>query len=129
MLRAHLRRRPSERGGLRHRVVRIGRRPAAGHRPRRAPRSGQGHRQRPTAIYVGDNVRVAGLKVGTITALDPEGDRAKTTLAVDRDVPVPADAKAIIVAQKSDRGPLCPVDADLSTRRRTHHGRRRGDSY
>lgn len=51
------------------------------------------------AIYVGDNVRVAGLKVGTITAIEPDGDRAKMTLSVDRDIPIPADAKAVVVAQ------------------------------
>jgi phospholipid/cholesterol/gamma-HCH transport system substrate-binding protein len=51
------------------------------------------------AVYVGDNVRVAGLKVGTITAIEPEGDRAKMTLSVERDVPIPVDAKAVIVAE------------------------------
>jgi phospholipid/cholesterol/gamma-HCH transport system substrate-binding protein len=51
------------------------------------------------AIYVGDNVRVAGLKVGTITAIEPDGDRAKMTMSVDRDVPIPADAKAVVVAE------------------------------
>lgn len=52
-----------------------------------------------TAIYPGDEVRVAGVKVGTIKGIDAQGTKAKMTLAVDRDVPVPADAKAIIVAQ------------------------------
>ena len=52
-----------------------------------------------TAIYPGDEVRVSGVKVGTIDAITPEGTQAKMTLKVDRNVPVPADAKAIIVAQ------------------------------
>ena len=52
-----------------------------------------------TAIYPGDEVRVAGVKVGTITAIEPQGAQAKLTLAVDRGVPIPADAKAVIVAQ------------------------------
>jgi virulence factor Mce-like protein len=52
-----------------------------------------------TAIYPGDEVRVAGVKVGTITAIDPAGAQAKLTLAVDHGVPIPADAKAIIMAQ------------------------------
>jgi phospholipid/cholesterol/gamma-HCH transport system substrate-binding protein len=52
-----------------------------------------------TAIYTGDEVRVSGVKVGTIKSIQPEGMRAKMTLNVDRDVPVPADAKAVIVAQ------------------------------
>lgn len=52
-----------------------------------------------TAIYPGDEVRVSGVAVGTIEAIKPEGTQTKMTLKVDRDVPVPADAKAVIVAQ------------------------------
>lgn len=51
-----------------------------------------------TAIYPGDEVRVVGVRVGTIKSIEPLGTRAKITLSVDRDVPVPTDAKAIIVA-------------------------------
>ena len=51
-----------------------------------------------TAIYPGDEVRVAGVKVGKIDAIDPTGTQTKMTLSVDPDVPVPADAKAVIVA-------------------------------
>ncbi|MGE2834710.1 MCE family protein [Mycobacterium sp. SMC-4] len=51
-----------------------------------------------TAIYAGDEVRVAGVRVGIIDAIEPQGTRTKMTLAVDRDVPIPADAEAIIVA-------------------------------
>ncbi len=52
-----------------------------------------------TAIYPGDDVRVAGVKVGTIKSIDPQGTKAMMTLRVDRDVPIPADAKAVIVPQ------------------------------
>lgn len=52
-----------------------------------------------TAIYPGDEVRVSGVKVGTITSIAPQGTKAKVVLAVDRDVPIPAEAKAVIVAQ------------------------------
>lgn len=52
-----------------------------------------------TAIYPGDEVRVAGVKVGHIKSIQPQGSTAKMTLNVDRDVPVPADAKAVIVAE------------------------------
>jgi phospholipid/cholesterol/gamma-HCH transport system substrate-binding protein len=52
-----------------------------------------------TAIYPGDDVRVAGVKVGTIAAIRPEGQQAVVTLAVDHAVPIPAQAKAVIVAQ------------------------------
>ncbi|BBX17839.1 mammalian cell entry protein [Mycolicibacterium duvalii] len=51
-----------------------------------------------TAIYAGDEVRVAGVRVGTIDAIEPQGTRTRMTLSVDRDVPIPADAEAIIVA-------------------------------
>jgi phospholipid/cholesterol/gamma-HCH transport system substrate-binding protein len=49
-----------------------------------------------TAIYPGDQVRVSGVKVGSIKSIEPQGTQAKFTLKVDRDVPIPADAKAII---------------------------------
>jgi phospholipid/cholesterol/gamma-HCH transport system substrate-binding protein len=52
-----------------------------------------------TAIYPGDQVRISGVKVGTIAAIQPVGTQAKLTLHVDREVPIPADAKAVIVAQ------------------------------
>lgn len=52
-----------------------------------------------TAIYPGDEVRVSGVQVGTIESIKPEGTQTKMVLKVDRDVPVPADAKAVIVAQ------------------------------
>jgi phospholipid/cholesterol/gamma-HCH transport system substrate-binding protein len=52
-----------------------------------------------TAIYPGDEVRVSGVKVGKIDSLTPEGTQTKMIMKVDRDVPIPADAKAVIVAQ------------------------------
>ncbi|CAJ1587370.1 MCE family protein [[Mycobacterium] wendilense] len=51
-----------------------------------------------TAIYPGDEVRVVGVRVGTIKDIEALGTRTRLTLHVDRDVPVPADAKAVIVA-------------------------------
>lgn len=50
-------------------------------------------------VYPGDEVRVAGVKVGLIESIEPAGDRAVVTLRVDRGVSIPADASAIIVAQ------------------------------
>ncbi|OBI43150.1 mammalian cell entry protein [Mycobacterium kyorinense] len=79
-----------------------------------------------TAIYPGDEVRVSGVKVGTIKSIQPEGTRAKMTLHVDHDVPIPADAKAVIVAQNlvaaryvqltptyRDSGPVMPDGATI----------------
>jgi virulence factor Mce-like protein len=52
-----------------------------------------------TAIYPGDDVRVSGMKVGTISSIEPDGTRARLVMHVDRNVPIPADARAVIVAQ------------------------------
>jgi virulence factor Mce-like protein len=51
-----------------------------------------------TAIYPNDEVRVSGVKVGRVKSIQPQGTHAKMTLKVDHGVPIPADAKAIIVA-------------------------------
>ncbi|OBG13386.1 mammalian cell entry protein [Mycolicibacterium celeriflavum] len=52
-----------------------------------------------TAIYPGDEVRIAGVKVGSIESIRPVGTHAQMTLSVDHGIMVPADAKAVIVAQ------------------------------
>lgn len=52
-----------------------------------------------TAIYPGDEVRIAGVKVGSIDAINPAGTQAEMVLHVDHGIRVPADAKAVIVAQ------------------------------
>jgi virulence factor Mce-like protein len=52
-----------------------------------------------TAIYPGDDVRVSGMKVGTIDSIQPQGTRAELVMHVDHGVSIPADAKAVIVAQ------------------------------
>ncbi len=83
-----------------------------------------------TAIYPGDEVRVSGVKVGTINAIQPVGTRAKMILHVDHDVPIPADAKAVIVAQNlvaaryvqltpayRDSGPVMPDGATIPVER------------
>lgn len=48
-------------------------------------------------IYAGSDVRVLGVKVGTIGAVTPEGDKVKVDFAVDDGVQVPADAGAVII--------------------------------
>jgi phospholipid/cholesterol/gamma-HCH transport system substrate-binding protein len=52
-----------------------------------------------TAIYPGDEVRIAGVKVGSIESIRPVGTQATMTLHVDGGIRIPADAKAVIVAQ------------------------------
>ncbi|WP_370330276.1 MCE family protein [Mycolicibacterium hippocampi] len=73
------------------------------------------------AIYPGDDVRVAGVKVGTITAIEPDVTDAVFTLKIDHGVGVATDAKAVVVAQNlvsarfvalTPRGGAGPVLAD-----------------
>lgn len=52
-----------------------------------------------TGVYPGDDVRVSGVKVGTIVAIEPDVTRAGFTLELDHGVSVPANASAVIVAQ------------------------------
>lgn len=52
-----------------------------------------------TGIYPGDQVRVAGVPVGTITSMKAEGTQVRIGMEVDDDVPVPADVRAIVVAE------------------------------
>lgn len=51
-----------------------------------------------TGLYVGDDVKVLGVRVGQVTEVDPQGDRAKVVMKVHRDEKIPSDAKAAIVA-------------------------------
>ncbi|WP_277835437.1 MCE family protein [Speluncibacter jeojiensis] len=52
-----------------------------------------------TGLYRGDDVRIMGVRVGSVDAITPRGDRVEVRLTVDGDQPVPADAKAVIVSQ------------------------------
>ena len=52
-----------------------------------------------TGLYPGDEVRIAGVKVGTVESISPHPDNASVVVEVDHGVRVPADAKAVIVAQ------------------------------
>lgn len=51
-----------------------------------------------TGLYEEDEVKVLGVKVGTIKEIDPQGDRVKVVLAVDSGTPIPDGAQAAIVA-------------------------------
>lgn len=52
-----------------------------------------------TGLYPGDDVRIAGVKVGTINSITPQPDRAVIIMEIGHGVRIPADAKAVIVAQ------------------------------
>ena len=60
---------------------------------------------RAVGVFPGSDVRVLGVHVGTVTAVEPRGETVRITLEVDEDVKVPASAQAAIVAPSlvSDR--------------------------
>ncbi|WP_330183663.1 MCE family protein [Nocardia sp. NBC_01503] len=49
-------------------------------------------------LYVGDEVRVLGVKVGKIDSIEPGKDRVTAKITVDRGIDIPADAAAVIVS-------------------------------
>ncbi|MFC4911611.1 MCE family protein [Actinomadura gamaensis] len=56
-------------------------------------------------VYPGSDVRVLGVKVGSIQSVKPHGTQVAVTMRVNKDVPVPSDARAIVIAPNlvSDR--------------------------
>ena len=49
-------------------------------------------------IYVGDDVRILGIRVGEIDQIEPQGTRVKISFWYDTKYKVPADAKAVILS-------------------------------
>lgn len=49
-------------------------------------------------LYPGSDVQVLGVPVGTVTAVDPEGDAVRVAMRLDEDQEVAADTRAVIVA-------------------------------
>jgi phospholipid/cholesterol/gamma-HCH transport system substrate-binding protein len=49
-------------------------------------------------VYPGSDVRVLGVKIGTIDEVTPVGTQVRTRLTLERDVPVPANASAVVIA-------------------------------
>ena len=49
-------------------------------------------------LYTGDEVRILGVAVGTVDAIDPQPGRTKVTFSVDSQYPVPADVQAAILS-------------------------------
>ncbi|MFI0479237.1 MCE family protein [Actinomadura sp. 9N215] len=56
-------------------------------------------------VYPGSDVRVLGVKVGSVDTIEPLGNRVKAVLRVDEEVSVPAGARAVVIAPNlvSDR--------------------------
>lgn len=57
-------------------------------------------------LFVGDEVRILGVPVGTIDTIEPQPERAKVTFSVDDKYQIPADANAVIMSPS-----LVPVRA------------------
>ena len=51
-----------------------------------------------SALYEGDDVRVLGVKVGTIDKIEPGREQVRVTVTIDRGVDIPADARAVIIS-------------------------------
>lgn len=49
-------------------------------------------------LYPGDQVRILGVPVGRIDAIEPRPSDVKITMSVSRDVKIPKDAKAVIMS-------------------------------
>lgn len=60
---------------------------------------------RAVGLFPGSDVRILGVKVGTVTSVTPMGDKVEVTFEYDAKYKVPADAKAAVVAPSlvSDR--------------------------
>jgi phospholipid/cholesterol/gamma-HCH transport system substrate-binding protein len=54
--------------------------------------------QNSNGVFVGDDVRIRGVNVGKIDAIEPQPTRVKITFWVDGAYPVPADVKAVILS-------------------------------
>ncbi len=52
---------------------------------------------RTVSIYEGSEVRVMGVRIGTVKAVVPEGDRVRVAMEYDEEYKLPAKAKAAIV--------------------------------
>ena len=52
---------------------------------------------RTVSIYKGSELRVMGVRIGTVTAVVPEGDRVRVAMEYDDEYKLPATAKAAII--------------------------------
>ncbi|EHI13399.1 MCE family protein [Mycolicibacterium thermoresistibile] len=66
--------------------------------PRPAQRTVTGLFASAVGLYVGDEVKVAGVPVGRVTAIEPGPAHTTVSMRVRADIPIPADASALIVA-------------------------------
>ncbi|MEU5719393.1 MCE family protein [Streptomyces sp. NPDC020403] len=53
---------------------------------------------RATGVYAGSDLRILGVRVGTVESVEPRGEEVRVTLRLEEGVDVPADAHAVVVA-------------------------------
>ena len=80
-------------------------------------------------LFEGNDVGILGVVVGTVTDIEPDGDRVKVTMQVDGDYKIPKNAGAVVVARSvaTDRyieltpvysgGPEMEDDAEIQLNR------------
>jgi phospholipid/cholesterol/gamma-HCH transport system substrate-binding protein len=49
-------------------------------------------------LFVGDEIRILGVKVGVVDKVEPQPAGSKVTFSVDKQYPIPADARAAILS-------------------------------
>jgi phospholipid/cholesterol/gamma-HCH transport system substrate-binding protein len=62
-----------------------------------SPRHVSAYFSRAVSIYKGSEVRVMGVKIGTVTSVVPEGDQVRVSMEYDPQYKLPAGAKAAII--------------------------------
>ncbi|MEU1124507.1 MCE family protein [Streptomyces sp. NPDC005899] len=51
-----------------------------------------------TGVYAGSDLRILGVRVGTVESVRPQGEEVRVTLRLDEGIEVPEDAHAVVVA-------------------------------
>ncbi|QRY61822.1 MCE family protein [Gordonia sp. PDNC005] len=81
------------------------------------------------SLFEGDSVRVIGVPIGKVTSIEPRSGDVKVTMRIDRSTPIPADVRAVVVAQSLvsgrfvqltpgyTKGPELDGDADIPMER------------
>jgi phospholipid/cholesterol/gamma-HCH transport system substrate-binding protein len=49
-------------------------------------------------LFIGDEIRILGVAVGVVDKIEPQPTRSKVTFSVDKQYPIPADARAAILS-------------------------------
>ncbi|MGW8886578.1 MCE family protein [Streptomyces sp. NPDC055749] len=53
---------------------------------------------RATGVYAGSDLRILGVKAGTVESVTPRGEEVEVTLKLDKGIKVPKEAHAVVVA-------------------------------